>query len=73
MQVNQPLCIECSRDLVRQVDASIKEAEEDVAAYQAALDSLRQEDLQPMSPEVIPSCPLSSPYEDIWPLGPSPV
>lgn len=53
VQVDQPLCIECSRDVVKQVDESIREAEDDIAAYQAALDSLQQENLQPMSSEVI--------------------
>ena len=53
VQVDQPLCIECSRDVVKQVDESIREAEDDIAAYQAALDSLQQENLQPMSSEVL--------------------
>ena len=50
--MDQPLCIECSRDVVRQVDMSVKEAEDDIAAYQAALDTLKQENLQPMSSQV---------------------
>ena len=66
-QVDQPLCIECSRDVVRQVDESIREAEDDIAAYQAALDSLQQENLQPMSSEVQTLC---LPTPPPWGLGP---
>lgn len=40
-QVEQPLCVDCAGKVKEEVDAALKEAEREVAAYQAALSALQ--------------------------------
>lgn len=40
-KVDQPLCIECAAKVVAEVDATTRAAEEEAAAYEAALERLK--------------------------------
>lgn len=40
-QVDQPLCVECAGKVVAEVDAATRAAEEEAAAYEAALARLQ--------------------------------
>jgi hypothetical protein len=40
-QVDQPLCVECAAKVVAEVDATTRAAEEEAAAYEAALERLQ--------------------------------
>ena len=51
-QVDQPLCMECSAAVQAEVEAAVAEAEEECAAYQAALDELSRQEQQPLPTDV---------------------
>ena len=40
-KVDQPLCVECAAKAVAEVDATTRAAEEEAAAYEAALERLK--------------------------------
>jgi hypothetical protein len=40
-KVDQPLCVECAAKVVAEVDATTRAAEEEAAAYEAALERLK--------------------------------
>ena len=52
MQVDQPLCYECLHRVQDEVELSIRQAEQDCKAYEAALARLRQDDTKPYTDEV---------------------
>ena len=52
LQVDQPLCAECSTRVREQIEARLAEVRADCAAYEAALARLASQDLQPLSEEV---------------------
>ena len=54
-QVDQPMCHECALRVEDEIEASIKEAKQECAAYEAAIAHLAEEDLQPLTDEV-PTC-----------------
>lgn len=63
MQVDQPLCYDCIHRVQDEVEVSIREAQQECAAYEAALARLREDDTQPYTDEVcsasilhLPSC-----------------
>lgn len=56
MQVDQPLCYECLHRVQDEVELSIRQAEQDCKAYQAALARLTQDDAKPYTDEVCCAC-----------------
>ena len=52
MQVDQPLCYDCIHRVQDEVEVSIREAQHECAAYEAALARLREDDTQPYTDEV---------------------
>lgn len=48
-KADQPLCHECAHRVQDEVEAAIKEAQQDCSAYETALKTLAQEDLQPLT------------------------
>lgn len=61
MQVDQPLCYDCIHRVQDEVEVSIREAQQECAAYEAALARLREDDTQPYTDEVCSACPPASP------------
>lgn len=58
MQVDQPLCYDCIHRVQDEVEVSIREAQQECAAYEAALARLRGDDTQPYTDEVGSACPI---------------
>ena len=56
MQVDQPLCYDCIHRVQDEVEVSIREAQQECAAYEAALARLREDDTQPYTDEVGSAC-----------------
>lgn len=56
MQVDQPLCYDCIHRVQDEVEVSIREAQQECAAYEAALARLRADDTQPYTDEVGSAC-----------------
>lgn len=54
-QVDQPLCYECARRVDDELKANIEEAKRECEAYEAAIARLAEEDLQPLTDEVLVS------------------
>ena len=52
--MEQPLCHDCSHRVQDEVEAAIREAQQECFAYAAAIKRLAEEDLQPLSDQVIP-------------------
>ena len=50
------MCIECALRSEDEIEASIKEAKQECAAYEAAIARLAEEDLKPMTAEVSCCC-----------------
>ena len=57
MQVDQPLCYDCIHRVQDEVEVSIREAQQECVAYEAALARLRGDDTQPYTDEVGSACP----------------
>lgn len=52
VQVDQPLCHDCAHRVQDEVEVSIKEVQQECAAYEAAIKRLAEEDLQPLTHQV---------------------
>lgn len=48
-KVDQPMCHDCAHRVQDEVEVSIKEAQQECAAYEAAIKRLAEEDLQPLT------------------------
>lgn len=56
MQVDQPLCYDCLHRVQDEVELSIRQAQQDCKAYEAALTRLNQDGAQPYTDEVCCAC-----------------
>lgn len=52
VQIDQPLCIECANRVHEEAEGRIREVQEEITAYEAALARLASQDVQPLSEQV---------------------